>query len=53
MIAKVGGYFGRLFKGCRGVTQGDHLFHTIFNVVMDAVICPWVTLATPTEAGMV
>ena len=52
MIAKVGGYFGRLFKGCRGITQGDPLFPTIFNVVMDAVICHWVTLVTPTEADM-
>ena len=39
-----GGYYGTKFKGARGVTQGDPLAPTIFNVVMDAVICHWVTL---------
>ena len=31
--------------------QGDPLYPTIFNVVLDAVICHWVTVVTPTEAG--
>ena len=38
MVAKAGGYFGRLFKWYQGVTQGDSLSPTIFNVVVDAVI---------------
>ena len=29
----------------RGVTQGDSLSPTIFIVVVDAVVCHWVTLA--------
>ena len=51
MVDKAGGYFGRPFKGYREVTQGDPLSPTIFNVVVDAVICHWVTVVTPTEAG--
>ena len=38
MVAKDGGYFGRPFKGYQGVTQGDPLYPTIFNVFVDAVI---------------
>ena len=39
MVAWAGGYFGTGFKGARGVTQGDPLSPTIFNVVVDAVVC--------------
>ena len=51
MVAKVGGYFRHLFKGYQGVTQGDSLSPTIFNVVVDTFICRWATVVTPTEAG--
>ena len=37
MVARAGGYYRKGFKGGRGVTQGDPLSPTIFNVVMDAV----------------
>ena len=50
MVAKAGGYFGRPFKGCQGVIQGDPLYSTIFNVVMDAVIHHLVMVVTPSEA---
>ena len=53
MVAKSGGYFGHPFKGYQGVTQGDPMYPTIFNVVVDAVICHWVTVVTPTEEGTV
>ena len=53
MVAKSGGYFGHTLKGYRGVMQGYPLSHTIFNVVVDSVICHWVTLVTPAEAGTV
>ena len=52
MVTKSGGYFGRPFKGYQGVTQGDTPSPTIFNVVVDAVIHHWVTVVTPSEAGM-
>ena len=45
MAARAGGYYRTVFKGERGVTQGDPLSPTIFNVVVDAVVCHWVTLA--------
>ena len=45
MVARAGGYYRTGFKGARGVTQGDPLSTTIFNVVVDAVVCHWVTLA--------
>ena len=51
MVAKADGYFGRPFKGYQGVTQGDPLSPIIFNVVVDAVICHWVMVVTPPEAG--
>ena len=40
-----GGYYGEAFKGVRGVTQGDPLSPTIFNVVVDVVVRHWVTMA--------
>ena len=45
MVVRVGGYYGTVFKGERGVTQGNPLSPTIFNVVVDAVVRHWVTLA--------
>ena len=44
MVASTGGYYGAAFKGARGVTQGDPLSHTIFNVVVDVVVRHWVTV---------
>ena len=45
MVARAGGYYGKGFKGGRGVTQGNPLSPTIFNVVLGAVVRHWVTLA--------
>ena len=45
MVAREGGYYGESFKRARVVTQGDPLSPTIFNVVVDAVVCHWVTMA--------
>ena len=42
MVARVGGYYGKALKGERGVTQGDPLSPSIFNVVVDAVVRHWV-----------
>ena len=41
MAARSGGYYGAAFKGERGVTQGDLLPPTLFNVVVDAVVRYW------------
>ena len=50
MAARAGGYYGKAFKGSRGVTQGDPLSPTIFNVVVDAVVRHWIEgLKTATE----
>ena len=42
MVARAGGYYREAFKGERGVTQGDPLYPTIFNVVVDRVVRHWV-----------
>ena len=34
------------------MTQGDPLYSTIFNLVVDAVICHWVMVVSVTEAGV-
>ena len=49
MVARAGGYFGKGFKGGRGVTQGDPLSPTIFNVVVDAVVRHLITIAVTEE----
>ena len=46
MVASAGSYYGKGFKGERGVTQGDPLSPTIFNVVVDAVVRHWLQIAT-------
>ena len=42
MVSRAGGYYGEVFKGARGVMQGDPLSPTIFNVVVDAVVRHWI-----------
>ena len=44
IVAKVGGYYGAAFRGVWGVTQGDPLSPTIFNVVVDLVVRHWVSV---------
>ena len=44
MVARAGRYYGTGFKGGRGVTQGEPLSPTIFNVVVDAVVIHLVAL---------
>ena len=46
MVARAGRYYGTEFKGERGVTQGDPLSPTVFNVVVDAVVRHWLYLTT-------
>ena len=45
MVARAGSYYGEGFKGERGVTQGDPLSPTIFNLVVDAVVHHWLQIA--------
>ena len=42
MVTRSGGHYMNLFKGFRGVTQGDPLSPSLFNVVVDAVVRHWV-----------
>ena len=53
MVARLGGCYREAFKGDRGVTQGDPLSPTIFNVVVDALVRHWVmmTLAKAEKRG--
>ena len=45
MVARAGGYYRKVFKGGRGVTQGEPLSPTILNVVVDALVRHWVRIA--------
>ena len=38
MVDCAGGYYREAFQGLRGVTQGDPLYPTVFNVVLDVVV---------------
>ena len=51
IVAKSGGYYSPPFKGCHGITKGDTISPTIFNVVVGAVIICWVTVVEATEVG--
>ena len=44
MIARARGYYGAPFKGLLTVTHGDPLSTTIFNMVVDAILCHCVTV---------
>ena len=44
MVAKEGGYYRVSFMGTRGVTQGDPLSPTIFNMVVGEGVRHWVTV---------
>ena len=46
MVVRAGQNYGTGFKGEHGVTQGDPLSPTIFNVVVDAVVRHWLLLDT-------
>ena len=50
MVARAGRYHGKSSKGHQGVTQGDPLYHTIFNMMVDVVIYHWFALVTREEA---
>ena len=51
MVSRAGYYYGISFKRHQGVTQGDPLSPTIFNMVVDVLIHHWVTLVAGEEAG--
>ena len=53
MVARLGGYYWKTFQGAHGVTEGDPLSPTIFNVVVDAVVRHWVivVIARAEERG--
>ena len=41
VVAKQSGFFGEAFPATRGVTQGDIVSPTLFNIVVDAVVRYW------------
>ena len=44
VVDRLGGHYGADFKVFGGVKQGDLLYPTIFNLVVDAAVCHWVLL---------
>ena len=51
MVARTRRYYVTPFKARQGVTQGNPLSPTIFNMVFDAVIFHWIILVTREEVG--
>ena len=51
MVVRVGGYYRALLRVNREVAQVDPLFPTIFNVVVDAVVCHWESLLVVEQEG--
>ena len=51
MVDHAGGYYRESFQGFQGVIQGDPLIPTIFNLVVDAVVCHWVSLVAGGAGG--
>ena len=49
MVSQSKGYYDNHFKGFCGVTHGDPLSPTIFNMVVDALLRHWVTVVAELE----
>ena len=41
IVCRAAGFYGTLFKARQGVTQGDPLSQTIFNLMVDVIIREW------------
>ena len=55
LVPKQSGFFGEPFAAERGVTQGDIISPTIFNIIVDAVLRMWYAKMNPVingEAGV-
>ena len=44
LVCKAAGFYSRIFRATRGVTQGGPLSPTIFNLMVDAIVREWVRL---------
>ena len=53
MAAKSGGHYGTAFQIHHGVTQGNPLSPTIFNMVVDTVIRHWVAVVGGPQEGSI
>ena len=51
MVARTGRYYGEALQGFQGVTQGEPLPPTIFNVVAYAVVRHWILLVAGGAGG--
>jgi hypothetical protein len=47
VVAQQSGYYGEPFEVGHGVTQGDVISPTIFNVIVDVVLCHWYSVVSP------
>jgi len=52
LVARQGGYYGDPFSAGRGVTQGDPLSPTLFNILVDAIVREWLRTTCPAAAGV-
>jgi hypothetical protein len=52
VVAKQGRHFGVAFPATRGVTQGDIVSPTIFNIVVDAIVRHWLIFVLDDGSGV-
>ena len=50
MVARDSGYYRQPFHGSWGVTQGDPLYPSNFNVLVDVIVCHWAGIMADNKA---
>ena len=49
MVTRASGYYRQPLQGSWGVTQGDPLYPSTFNVLVDVIVCHWSGIVAENE----
>ena len=50
MVTRASGYYRQPFQGSWGVTKGDPLYPSTFNVLVDLIVCHWAGIVAENKA---